>query len=397
MAHDDHFHCYNKAGVRKDTFKRSQPGSPDLTFYSLKKDLADLVARAGGRASLKVLGTTPTGRGGRDILHLRLGKNSKTVRPKALFIGGVHAREWLGVSYTYLIAEWLVDHYPAAAPASDAERIAQDLLDNFHIDFVPMLNPDGHEYSVTTSRLWRKNSPSGDPRFSSSPSLIGDLGVQAGAPESIDLNRNFATPNRASVIAAGPNGVWSDLLKSDMNAGKSIAFETKALQDLMTAEKYQLVVDHHSFGCWFLPAPGDTAAPSPARFDTFAVLAKALLDSQAAKNPTTRPGTPDTYTRMQSARFYATLYPARFPTGFALMPGATDDFAYSLTKPPGQTLAFTIELPPMEYAGSPGFAPGELIIRPVFKSVLATSLALVKHCKNAAPTTADFDRFKVVP
>lgn len=397
-SHDDHFHCLDKPGVRTDTHRRAKAGPPDITFYGLKQDLAALEARSGGRAKLQTLGTTPGRFGGRDILMLRVGSSLDLAsKPKALFLGGIHAREWLGISYTYLIAEWLLDNYPSGAPAGPAQTIAKQLVDGFELHFIPLCNPDGHEYTVTIDRLFRKNSPAGDPRFSSTPGLSGDLGVQAGAPESIDLNRNFVTPNRAAVLAAGPNGVWNLDVTTDLNAGAGVAFETKLLQDLMKAQSYQLVVDHHTYGCWCLPAPGDDAKASVPRFDRFGKLCKAQLDTQSAKNPTTRPGTPDTWTNIQSAKFYALLKPAAFPTGIALMPGATDDFAYWLTKPPGQTLALTLELPPMLYPGTPAFDPDETVIRPAFKSVLATTLALIANCMKSAPTAADFAPFLAVP
>ena len=396
-SHDDHFHCLDKPGLRADTYRRATAG-PGITFYGLKQDLTALVTRSKGKAKLQTLGTTPAPFGGREVLLLRVGHSLDVAsRPQALFLGGIHAREWLGISYTYLVAEWLIDNYPSGAPVGAAQLLAKQIVDGFELHFIPLCNPDGHEYSVTVDRLWRKNSPAGDPRFSDTPGLTGNLGVQATAPESIDLNRNFATPNRAAVIAAGPNGVWDLSVGSDLNAGSSTAFETKLLQDLMKAQNYQLMVDHHIYGCWCLPAPGDDAKKSVPRFDLFGKLCKAQLDTQSAKNPTTRPGTPDTWTNLQSAKFYAVLRPATFPSGFALMPGATDDFAYWLTKPPGQTLALTLELPPMLYPGTPGFDPDETVIRPVFKSVLATTLALIANCLKTAPTAADFAPFLAVP
>ena len=112
MAHDDHFHCYDHAGpgslfTRTDTFRRGGPGAPDITFNSLKKDLTALAGRSSGRARLRTLATTP--HGGHDIMALDVGSTDAT-KPKVLICGGQHAREWIGPTYTYLVAEWLIDN-----------------------------------------------------------------------------------------------------------------------------------------------------------------------------------------------------------------------------------------------------------------------------------------------
>lgn len=56
---------------------------------------------------------------------------------------GQHAREWSAVqTCPYLVHHWL----------SDKEKIK-----GFKIYIVPLMNPDGYEYSATTDRMWRKN------------------------------------------------------------------------------------------------------------------------------------------------------------------------------------------------------------------------------------------------
>jgi len=66
----------------------------------------------------------------------------------AIFIdGGIHAREWISPAVvTYIISE-LVENYSAHP----------ELVDNLDWYIVPVVNPDGYEYSHTTNRLWRKN------------------------------------------------------------------------------------------------------------------------------------------------------------------------------------------------------------------------------------------------
>ncbi|SGZ54700.1 CIC11C00000001276 [Sungouiella intermedia] len=64
--------------------------------------------------------------------------------------GGVHAREWISVSSTlYTIYEML--NVYENSPERWKELAKLDFL------FIPVLNPDGYEYSWNSDRLWRKN------------------------------------------------------------------------------------------------------------------------------------------------------------------------------------------------------------------------------------------------
>ena len=80
--------------------------------------------------------------------------------------GGIHAREWISPSTVSGILRNLVDN---------TARFSS-ILRKLDIYILPLLNPDGYEYSRTTDRLWRKNR--------SHP----ERGKCAG----VDLNRNFS-------------------------------------------------------------------------------------------------------------------------------------------------------------------------------------------------------------
>ena len=83
----------------------------------------------------------------------------------AVFINGTqHAREWISPMVNMCVADRLLTAYE-----TDSEVRA--LLDQVSIYVVPMVNPDGFEYTWTTERYWRKNRRDG----------IG-----------VDLNRNWA-------------------------------------------------------------------------------------------------------------------------------------------------------------------------------------------------------------
>jgi extracellular matrix protein 14 len=99
---------------------------------------------------------------GRDIPALRIGaqkdlgaEDSHDQRHTLLIVGGNHAREWISVSTVAYIAHSLVTRY-----GHPHFPYVTKLLNHFDLVFVPVLNPDGYEYTWTTDRLWRKNRQS---------------------------------------------------------------------------------------------------------------------------------------------------------------------------------------------------------------------------------------------
>src|SRR3989338_6398399 len=92
-------------------------------------------------------------------------------KQEVIIIGAMHAREWISAEVAIGLLESLVNLF-------HVNKNARNLVDFFEFIFVPVLNPDGYEYSRTTSDLyWRKNRrrlDEADSRY---------FGV--------DLNRNF--------------------------------------------------------------------------------------------------------------------------------------------------------------------------------------------------------------
>ncbi|KAI0140560.1 hypothetical protein GGR57DRAFT_509335 [Xylariaceae sp. FL1272] len=92
---------------------------------------------------------------GREITALRVGIQTNEdspdrLRETILVTGGMHAREWISVSTANYLA-WSFIHLSAGDP------MVAKILERFDLVFVPVLNPDGYEYTWEVDRLWRKS------------------------------------------------------------------------------------------------------------------------------------------------------------------------------------------------------------------------------------------------
>jgi len=142
---------------------------------------------------------------GRNIWAIKISDNVSENKSETgvLIVGCHHAREWISVEIPLYLAKYLTDNY-----STDCK--VNELVDNTEIWIVPMLNPDGHEYSRTTYRLWRKNRRNnGD----------GSFGV--------DLNRNYGY----KWGGAGSSGdTFSDVYRGPSEFSEP---ETQAIRDLI--------------------------------------------------------------------------------------------------------------------------------------------------------------------
>lgn len=91
---------------------------------------------------------------GRDIPALRVGvpaaSTPTTPRKTIVITGGLHGREWISTSTVNYLAWSFITTF-------GKEPMITKLLDEFDFVFVPVLNPDGVEYTWRVDRLWRKS------------------------------------------------------------------------------------------------------------------------------------------------------------------------------------------------------------------------------------------------
>lgn len=207
-------------------------------YAKVGKELHELAEKYPDRCQVVDIGTTLQGR---TIWAIRF--QPKKPSPGILFVGEHHAREWMSVEVPMALA-----HCFAETPNID-RRIVK-WLETYDIWIIPMLNPDGHQFSIETNRLWRKNRH---------PFQAGTFGT--------DLNRNYAfkwgnmgtVANTDSDIYPGPNA-FSE-------------YETQAIKKLADSIPFLSAITYHTYGNMILYSWnfGYEMAPYQERLERIAV------------------------------------------------------------------------------------------------------------------------------
>jgi hypothetical protein len=127
---------------------------------------------------------------GRDIRMIRItgpdtAENPRDARPAFVIDGTQHAREWIAPMTVMFAVDSLVRQF------NSDDRI-QSVVNGVDFYFVPVVNPDGYEFTWSSDRYWRKNRRSNGGFCFGQPSF------------GVDLNRNW------SVGWGGNNGSSPD-------------------------------------------------------------------------------------------------------------------------------------------------------------------------------------------
>lgn len=213
----------------------ANPWFNDYKTYAQVNDYIDaLVALRPDLASKLAIGASIQSR---TIYGMRITSPVGAGKPAVLYTGCQHAREWIAVMVPMYVADALVRGY-------DGDPAIHDLLDRVEFFIIPIVNPDGYEFTYAPGgdRLWRKNRrDNGD----------GTIGV--------DLNRNWA------VDWGGPNSTSPDgSSEVYYGAGPFSEPETAALRDFISARPQLAAhVDFHSYAQLILQDWAYTNAPAP--------------------------------------------------------------------------------------------------------------------------------------
>jgi carboxypeptidase T len=291
---------------------------------TLEHDLRQLADSQPEIAELREIGRSLENR---PIWALRIGERRGSEH-KLLFMGCHHAREWVSVELPYLLAKHLVED--AGQPP------VRQWLQRGEIWIAPMVNPDGHEYSRTQDRLWRKNRR---------PNADGSIGV--------DPNRNYGymwgtlNINTSSHVPSDPTYVGPRAFSEP---------ETQAVRNLVARELFRGVITYHSYSQLILYPWGYTSEPIPDASDlsTMTKLAKRMQQLIRGVHG-------ETYTPQQSSQLYPTA-------------GDTTDWTYGEYGIP----SFTIELRPDSPANGGFILPPEQI-QPTFEENLPAAREFIKR------------------
>jgi carboxypeptidase T len=293
---------------------------------SLENDLRELEAIAPEIAQLREIGRSVEGR---PIWALRIGERRDSQR-KLLFLGCHHARERLAVEVPFQLASHLVRN------RSDSQ--IQQWLAAGEIWVAPMVNPDGHEFTRTTNRLWRKNRRRNPD---------GSFGV--------DPNRNYGY-----MWATVNNGTTSNVPSDDTYVGPR-AFsepETQAIRDLFGCERFRGVITYHSYSQVILYPWGYRSAPVSDPED------RATLTSLAEEMQRLIRGIHDrVYTTKQASQLYGVP-----------VAGDTTDWTFGTYRVP----SFTIELRPAR-ADQGGFILPPSQIAPTWEENRPAALEFIRR------------------
>ena len=161
--------------------------------------------------------------------------------PDILIDAGIHANEWLGPDTTIKYIEYLFNAYYDPLNPDHAEVV--DLVEDFEIWFIPMINPDGRmrddqnggdpgnfwtdtTYHIDDSGGWRMNV-----QGVSCPAKPGGTNI------GIDINRSFSYKFWES----------SDCQSTIYNGGSAFAApESKVIKQFINNHMLSLVFHHHS-------------------------------------------------------------------------------------------------------------------------------------------------------
>ena len=311
--------------VRTNAF--SIQGGINGSFHSYQEteqELASLEETYPNIAKVHVIGTSLEER---NISAIKISDQvgSEENEGEILFLGCHHAREWISVEVPLMLAKLLTDNY-YTNPDIKA------LVDNSEIWIVPIVNPDGLEYSIYVYRYWRKNRrDNGD----------GTYGV--------DLNRNYAFKWGFDNQGSSPDSI------SQVFRGLSPFSEpeTRAIRELVAKHDFKALVSYHNFSQVILYPWGYKAGPSQID-DLLNKLAQTMSERIQAVN-----GRIYDYVRASSS-----LY---------LTNGDTTDWALGVYGIP----SFTIELPPLDMLQG-GFFTSEGDIQSIFSENLPAATYLIE-------------------
>jgi hypothetical protein len=257
-----------------------------------------------------------------------------------LYIGVHHAREWIAAEVAMRLLGYLSDSLVLTVAG-------QQLLAERDVWVVPVLNPDGYQYSFDQERLWRKNRR---------PNDDGSVGV--------DLNRNY--PAFWGLDDIGSSGVTA----AETYRGPSPASELEVIALTRFHQQYppDVAISYHSYSDLILYPYGHR----PGRIAPDQTVFRTLAGTSA------QPAQLDRLPETARSSYYPGPAWALYPTN-----GEYAEWAYHTHG----TIAYTVELTAGCCVGGLGyyfeFPDDSAAIAQVFDDNLSFALAALESAGEA--------------
>lgn len=233
---------------------------------------------------------------GRPVYYVKITglANVPGEKPQVLYTGMHHAREPIGMQHLLYYMYYLLENY-------ETNEAVRTLVDHTEMYFIPIINPDGYIYNITTSPngggMWRKNRS-----------------ISSGGHYGVDLNRNYG-------FAWGYDDVGSSPYPSSDTYRGTAAFsepETRIIKEFCEAHNFKIALNYHSYSNLLLYAWGYIKSTTP--------------DESAFAEYARRMTVDNSYTYGPSS---TTIYVSN---------GGSDDWMYGEQTTKNKTLAYTPEV-----------------------------------------------------
>jgi Zinc carboxypeptidase len=245
--------------------KQARGGFEVYRDYDSKGGIEDELRRFAKRnadiAELHVLGQSLQGR---DILAIRLTDDVADQpvgsRPAVLYQGTTHAREWISTEVSRRLMHWFAD------PTGPGSGAAEKMVKRRELWFIPVVNPDGYQYTFDSERLWRKNLRDNDGD--------GEITVYDG----VDINRNYPEHWNYDDEGSSSDGT-SDTYRG---TGPASEPETVANMSLFDQVDFAFAISYHSYGPLLL-YPEGWQVQTPSRDDPIYIALTGTDEEPAVK------------------------------------------------------------------------------------------------------------------
>ena len=209
------------------------------TFSEIVENLDELYEDYPNLVSEKIsIGQTLEGR---DIWAIKMSDNPNIDEDEAevLYTGLHHAREPMSYMNLFYYMNWLVENY-------NVDQMANDILDNRELWFIPAINPDGLVYN-------QQIAPNGGGMQRKNARETCNGGV-----DGVDLNRNYSFMWGLDNQGSSPDGC-DETYRGNMPFSEP---ETTAIEAFVSAHDFPVAFNYHSYSNLLLHPYGYTE-PNP--------------------------------------------------------------------------------------------------------------------------------------